>query len=84
MRSLLFRPVGPRRELLPLRELLPYPHGVPLRALYRDESLHYGPVVAIRARLTNSAMDIVAQSSRKVRKMWLLCNTYSRFDGRLR
>ena len=41
LRSLLLRPVGPRRELLPLRKLLPLQHGVPLRPLYRDQSLHY-------------------------------------------
>jgi hypothetical protein len=31
LRSLVLRPCGPRPELIPLRELLPLAHGVPLR-----------------------------------------------------
>src|SRR6516164_7699432 len=36
LRLLLFRPDSPRHELLLLHELLLFPHGVPLRPLYRD------------------------------------------------
>src|SRR6516225_6803817 len=48
LRLLLFR--SPRHELLLLRELLLFPHGVPLRPLYRESIVALCPVLTLRRR----------------------------------